>query len=299
MSVVGFEKHKDYFMGLLGRSSLSHAYLFSGPEMIGKREFALELFRLINDLTQVPVRHDPDLKYLAPGARDADLPNFANYLPPKGDKSGQEIYLEEVLAARAFLATTPFYGPRKVLIINDAQAMGAESSNALLKILEEPPSASLFILVTSQPKRILPTIASRCQEMRFLPLSDEILAEQLKPLRLNKDDAALVLLLAGGRLGWVLRLLEAKKLPELRRAVDEFQAVLKRGVYERMQYAKKVHEEGTYPELIDIWTRWIRAHGKNPQKTVAVLRDLIGLNDLISRPEMNHRLALENFLIRI
>ena len=64
-------------------------------------------------------------------------------------------------------AYRPFEGRRRVVIVDEADAMLSEAQNALLKTLEEPPSASMFVLVTSRPDELLPTVRSRCQRLRF------------------------------------------------------------------------------------------------------------------------------------
>lgn len=86
------------------------------------------------------------------------------------------------------LIRKPHEARKRFVLLTDAQAMNREAANALLKALEEPPDATYFILMTSDPQRLLETIRSRCQEIRFLPMPVEILAEKLRPMA--PDDAA-------------------------------------------------------------------------------------------------------------
>ena len=77
------------------------------------------------------------------------------------------IKIDQVREAIDRAAYRPFEGRRRVVIVDDADALNAEAQNALLKTLEEPPAASTFVLVTSRPDMLLPTVLSRCQRLRF------------------------------------------------------------------------------------------------------------------------------------
>lgn len=289
-STIGFEKQKAYFTQLIADERLGHAYLFSGPDAIGKKKFALELYSLVNPALVAKggasgrqISDDVDLKFLA----------------PKVSEDETKIYIEDIRNAKNFLAYKPLAGPYKAVIIDDAETLTEEGANALLKALEEPPALSLFILVTSKPKLLPMTIASRCQKVVFLPHPPEVMAGVLKKYNLSGDDAGLVSLLAEGRLGWALACLEAGGLKTVKNSLGEFQSVLRKGITERMQYAKEVSDGDNALALVDLWMRWVRAHGKDPAKSRLVLRDLLKLRYLVSQPEFNHRLAIENFLINI
>jgi len=111
----------------------------------------------------------------------------------------------------------PFEAARKVVLIDDAHAMNAESSNCLLKTLEEPPPNSVLILVTPRPDQLLETILSRCQMIRFAPLTPELIQSELEARGVAASVAGLLSQSSGGSLGHALRMAGEPELPKARR----------------------------------------------------------------------------------
>ena len=262
-NVIGHNKNKKYFQNAVKTGQLVHAYLFSGPEMIGKKMFACELVKLINNRGP---ENNPDLKQIG-------------------------THIEDIRNLKSFLSIKPFYGPYKITIIDDADKMTAEASNSLLKILEEPSSSSLIILVTSKPGHLLPTIYSRCYEVKFQPLKEREL-EDLMPNKLKPEDKILLKTLAYNRPGWIINNLE--NLNNVRKSIQEFDKILQQGIFEKIQYTAKIYEKENYIELINNLIYWHYSQDRKPAK---LLGSLIQVSKVISQPQYNHRLALENFLI--
>src|SRR3989344_250850 len=150
---MSFNKQKKYFESVVKNGHLSHAYLFSGPEGAGKKDFAYDLFRMINGRDP---EGDPDLKLLT----------------PRTEEDETKIYIKDIRELKSYLSFKSYYGPYKFVVVNDADRLVLEAANAFLKILEEPAPFSIIILVSYQPKFILPTVLSRCEKVQFLNLQE-------------------------------------------------------------------------------------------------------------------------------
>jgi DNA polymerase-3 subunit delta' len=149
------------------RGSLPPSLIFAGPEGVGKRAAAVSLAQLLNCTT--PVLQDGDLPD-ACGACAA-CSRIARGVHPdvlliEAGESGS-IKIDQVRDAIQRSAYRPFEGRRRVVMVDEADAMVQEAQNAMLKTLEEPPECSTFVLVTSRPDLLLPTVTSRCQRLRF------------------------------------------------------------------------------------------------------------------------------------
>jgi DNA polymerase III subunit delta' len=151
--------------------SPSHAYLFHGPSGSGKRTVARAFAAaLLQDGARVP---ETVAERVARGAHP-DL----TWVTPSG--AGEMLVADIEGPVVAAAAHTPFESHRRVFVIEDADAMNDQAANRLLKTLEEPPSFVHLILLAPSARDVLPTIASRCQPVRFDPLSDARIEERLR-----------------------------------------------------------------------------------------------------------------------
>jgi DNA polymerase III subunit delta' len=159
----------------------AHAYLLHGPAGTGKRdtarEFAAELLaRDVDDANGARTRalhgSHPDLTWVAPSGAHEMLRRDVD---------------ESVVGAAA---RTPFEARHRVFVLERADTMNDEAANALLKTLEEPPPYVVLLLLTDRVTQVLPTIASRCQPVRFDPLDPDKLAGRLQSRGVPPDTAA-------------------------------------------------------------------------------------------------------------
>ncbi|HEY7501023.1 MAG TPA: DNA polymerase III subunit delta', partial [Vicinamibacterales bacterium] len=162
--IAGHRHLLDLIAGAASRGSLPPSLIFAGPEGVGKRMAALALAQFVNCLA----RKDGDRDSCGTCAACTRIARgvHADVLVIEPGESGS-IKVDQVRDAIDRAAYRPFEGRRRVVVVDDADAMMGEAQNALLKTLEEPPSASMFVLVTSRPDMLLPTVRSRCQRLRF------------------------------------------------------------------------------------------------------------------------------------
>ncbi|HFQ88690.1 MAG TPA: DNA polymerase III subunit delta' [Desulfobulbus sp.] len=168
--ILGQAKAINLLTRALSSGRLAHAYLFSGPDGVGKTRTAMILAAalLCTDANSRPCGRCPGcLKFAS-----ANHPDFLAIRP-----DGVSIRIDQVRELKKTLAFAPFEAGLRVVVLEEVQTMRREAGNSLLKVLEEPPPDNLLILVASDSEPILPTILSRCQVIPFYPLPLELAAE--------------------------------------------------------------------------------------------------------------------------
>lgn len=161
--IIGHNHNIKVLQRSIERGRTHHAYIFSGPEGVGKMLSAMSLAKALNCLEmeadfcgrcvsckKIDDGNHPDLKTVAP--------------------DGQVIKIDQIRDLQHDLQFRPFEGKKRVFIIDAADRMGLPAANSLLKTLEEPPRDSILILVTANLHSLLPTIVSRCQRLSFSSL---------------------------------------------------------------------------------------------------------------------------------
>ena len=253
-AIEGHEKPITILKRALANKTLAHAYLFSGERGIGKKMTALALAAAVNCENAGPDGGcgvcPACRKIAASGHPDVHI------LVPDGD----EIKIDQIRQTQSNLSLKPFEGTKKVLIMDGAENMNPASSNAFLKTLEEPPGDVLIILITSMPQSLLPTIRSRCQEIRFHPLPRDLLATALMNRRgLSGEDAWFLAALAQGSMGLGLEMnIEREKV--MRDEVMELWSGLgSMSPAEVLAQAEALaRDRDRFDRLLDIGVEWLR-----------------------------------------
>lgn len=152
-NILGHEKQREQLSRAVAQNRLHHALIFSGIEGIGKKKIAFDLITALG-CSQF------DRHLIAPENKTINIDLIRN------------------LKSNIFLH--PVEGDVKAVVIDQAHTLTEASANALLKILEEPPQSTYFFLITHLPSRLLPTILSRCQQISFYPLQEDVLKKFLE-----------------------------------------------------------------------------------------------------------------------
>ena len=166
--VLGQGRAKEFVQTALRRGRLGHAYLFSGPDGVGKTLFAIELAKVLLCRSGSEQACDQ-----CPDCRMADHGQHPDLHITEAMGVSRVIKIDQAREVRRILHLMPVQADRRIVILREAERMAEPAGNALLKTLEEPAAFALLILTSAQPGVLLPTIRSRCQEIRFGPLSPD------------------------------------------------------------------------------------------------------------------------------
>ncbi|MBL6974543.1 MAG: DNA polymerase III subunit delta' [Deltaproteobacteria bacterium] len=248
--IVGHGAVKEILRRAADRDRVPHAYLFHGPEGVGKRSLALALYSYL--VCHEPV--DGDACGACTPCRQVDEGTFVDIHRPPPDKGVLKIGTMRDVMSRLFFE--PMVGPWKFLLVDDAHTLTHEAANAALKTLEEPPPRSLFVLVTSTPDILPRTVLSRCFQVPFGPLATEDVVGLLVG-RHNMDEALArdAAVLSRGSVQRALQLAEGEALGERVDFIQGFLSLAGCGPDEKLAFSEGVassrEESAVYMDLIE------------------------------------------------
>jgi DNA polymerase-3 subunit delta' len=236
--LIGHDEAEGAVLAGWASGKLHHAWLIGGPRGIGKATLAYRIARFLfahpaSPAPGSPLPHNlavsgdhPAFRHMAARSLPDLLVIEAGLDPKKKGHVRGEISIEEARKATEFFARTAAGGGWRVAIVDAADDLNRNAANALLKIIEEPPARTVFLIVAHSPGRLLATIRSRCRRLELLPLSASDEAEVLKGLpgldgaRPDAIDDAIDL--SGGSPGRALEMLDS----EAANAFAGFQALM-------------------------------------------------------------------------
>lgn len=176
--IIGHAAQLDFLKKSWQAGRLAQAYIFSGPEAVGKRCVAKELASWLLDR-----------KVAENLAEEYGLLYLERSFDPKTGKKHKDITVKDIEKTRDFLQHCAFLSGYKIVIINEAEFLNEKASNALLKTMEEPTPQSVVILLVDDEKKLLPTVVSRCQVVRFSPVSEKIIYDALVAEGMDRETA--------------------------------------------------------------------------------------------------------------
>ncbi|WAJ30920.1 DNA polymerase III subunit delta' [Antarcticirhabdus aurantiaca] len=184
LSIVGHREPLAILDEAARSARFHHGWILEGPRGIGKATAAFAFARRLLVGLERPEPPSPDDPIVRQIAQDS-YPGLIHLQRPKNEKTGafrSDLTVSEVRKLNRFFHRTADEDAWRIAIVDPADDLNASAANALLKILEEPPERSLFLIVAHRPAAVLPTIRSRCRALRFDPLEDREVADILSGL---------------------------------------------------------------------------------------------------------------------
>ncbi len=276
-SLLGQQKPIRLLTTLLRNGTIPHALLLTGIDGIGKRSAAVALAMACNCLS-------PDSEHLFQDERSLrTTQNRLDRTDPCGgcrscrkiqsgnhpdiiivEPSGQFIRIGQIRALCHTLAMKPFEARCRVVIISDSQSMNPAAGNALLKMLEEPPDRTILILTARQSSDLLPTIVSRCQQIRFNPIPRENIVTMLvEKKRVHPDDAAILASMANGSFSKALAMIgsqnRANWIQHRNWLIDQVDALTSRPIGSLLAFAVTLSKKKEMlPESLELIKSYLR-----------------------------------------
>jgi DNA polymerase-3 subunit delta' len=252
------EKSILYLLKAFQNAKLPHALLFSGIEGVGKLSTAFQFSMLCN----CENLRDSSLIHSSCGQCRSCLKFMSGQHPDiiRIKPDGSAIKISQIRILRKQLMYKPIEAKNRFVIMIQAHLMTTESSNALLKILEEPPNRTRFILIVENQKDILQTISSRCQQVRFRPLSEDFITQEImKQIEYKSEFARMIARLSFG--SYIRAGLYQKKKWQAKRSfiLNRFKQLDSLTFGMRLSFAEQLAKnKDDIPMILEIILIWLR-----------------------------------------
>ena len=340
-SLINQERPIRILTTLLINRTLPHAFLFTGTEGVGKQSAAIALAMACNcqgENSELKAEdssnHDPDSSSgksdfsalescgVCKSCRKIESGNHADII--RIQPSGSFIKIAQIRALAHTLAMKPYEAKTRVVVITAAQALNAAASNALLKLLEEPPSRTMLVLIATQKSALLPTIVSRCQCVGFNPISQKDMAVLLREKHEIAPQAAGILAaMANGSYSRAQAMVRSNWLKRRKWLIDEMNTLSVKKMGRLLALAEKLsakrEELSEALEVIKVWFRDLIIGRYDPGKIInqdvadkiKLASGKVSISSLLSKVDAvqqtqnritantNLRLSLENLLIKL
>jgi DNA polymerase-3 subunit delta' len=276
-SIIGQDRPKKILTAFLQKGIFPHALLFTGIEGVGKQSaavaFAMACNCAANRSLFNPAGDDNRATDFPEAAArpTADLPCGAckpcrkiesNSHPDiiRIQPAGAFIKIDQIRSLCQTLAMKPYEASVRVVIISAAQAMNPAAGNALLKMLEEPPASTVLILLAAHISDLLPTIVSRCQQIRFYPISRKNLVSVLvREHGVNSKDAQIIAGMAGGSISRAVQMHRTNWINRRNWLICESEAISIGSANRLLAFGDQLSQDKeSLPEALEVIKSWLR-----------------------------------------
>ena len=254
--VLGHEEVIKHLQNAAAMDKVSHSYIFAGEKGSGKK-----LLAKIFAMTLQCEKHgkEPCLQCSScKKAMNRNHPDIIYVTHEKPNSIGIEDIREQLIGD---VAIKPYTGPYKIYIVDEAEKMTVQAQNALLKTIEEPPSYAVILLLTANEDAFLPTILSRCVQLKLKPLKDSAVKEYLlETMGVKEQDADVYAAFARGNLGKAIHLASSEEFKLMHSEMLYLLKSLKdMDITDILDFIKKLREEEVdLYECLDFMQLWYR-----------------------------------------
>ena len=264
--IIGHQKQWQFLKKSLELNRIFHSYLFSGLSSLGKKTLALEFIKLINCGSR---QEGPCNKCNSCRMIDKKIHPDLFIISPSGTGQEPSIKISQIRKLQHFLRLRPYYGNLKSVILDESERMTKEAQSCLLKSLEEPKERNLLFLISDFADQLLPTIRSRCQTVKFFPVSLLEIENYLLKQGLSEKKSEFLASISYGKPGRIIEFLShPQELDKENKVLKEILKVYNADLATRLQYVKnltltKEKARGVL-EILQRYLRSILISGKGP-----------------------------------
>lgn len=249
---------------------IPHALLFTGPKGVGRFLTAATLAKALNCLGQR--QGDCCDRCLSCAKIAKEVHPDVHLLAPEGSS----LKIDQIRGLTQEATLRPYEGRRKVFILDQAETMTEQAQNALLKTVEEPPGTAVLVLIAPEASALLPTLASRCSQIRFGPLPEDAIAVRLQEEGCDEEEAHFLASLAGGSLGRAQEL-RTSPFQEIRDLVEQAFALPAGSTLPVLDLAEQVVRQketlSLFLEALLAWCRDLAVSKVTPREALLVYRN--------------------------
>jgi len=262
-NLIGQERVKKLLKKIIETEKIPHAFLFYGKDGVGKRNFAIEFSKIINGLNESLLK---DITII---------------------EEEKSIGIDKIRELKRTSYLSP-QGKFRINIINNAHLLTIEAANSLLKILEEPPERTIFILITPFPEKLPDTVISRCLPVHFSPIPTKSIEEKIKERVENQEEVKLISRISNGSLRKAYEAMDKDKLTQRKEIISYFISFLKgnRTYIEFVRYMEKVEDFKeaiiSFEEVVSDMVSIKRVKEESLIKNLDFLQDIFDLSISLS-----------------
>ena len=276
-AIIGQDRPIRILTTFLQNGTVPHALLFTGIEGVGKQSTAVTFAMACNC-----TGNNSEYKSEGENNRAADghsTPKRPRIINPCGNckscrkiesenhpdiirlkPSGVFIKIDQIRALCLTLAMKPYEASMRVVLISDAQAMNSAASNALLKVLEEPPTGTILILVANHTSDLLPTIVSRCRHIRFNPISKTKMESVLvRKHGLDPENAMIIATMADGSFSRALHMHRTNWINRRNWLISELDSLSSESISRLLAFGEQLAKnKDALPVALEVMKSWLR-----------------------------------------